>query len=87
MFISHRIMISTLDCTFPLAEFLCDKTPDSKTSSFICVKHNGKLSLDANCTERTISLDKTELNLRNSSAITRSEFLPQARTLVDALAY
>ena len=58
--ISHRIPISILDCTFPLAGILHDRTSYSKTSSFICMRHCEGTFLNANRTGRTILLDMTE---------------------------
>ena len=60
--ISHRILISILDCTFPPAGILRDRTSNSKTSSFICMRHREGTFLNANCTGRTILLDRTELS-------------------------
>ena len=63
--ISRRIQTSILDCTSLPAGIHRGKTPNSKTSSFLCAKRYEGTSLKANHAGRTTSQDRRGRNSRN----------------------
>lgn len=63
--ISHRIQISIHDCTFPPAGIRPERTQNTKTNSFICVKLCEGTFQKTNRTGRTIFQDRIELSSMN----------------------